>query len=96
MPPVKTKVMAKPKNTKKTILRLIEYMGSYKGLLVLVFFAVIISAGAGVAGDSLLKPVINNYIIPLFNRVQNGETLSSADFFPFKIGFPKEKNAFSP
>ncbi len=83
MPPVKTKVMAKPKNTKKTILRLIEYMGSYKGLLVLVFFAVIISAGAGVAGDSLLKPVINNYIIPLFNRVQNGETLSSADFFPF-------------
>jgi ATP-binding cassette subfamily B protein len=75
--------MAKPKNAKKTISRLIQYMGKYKGLLVIVLLAVVVSAGAGVAGDSLLKPAINNYILPLFNRVKAGETLVAADYVPF-------------
>lgn len=75
--------MAKPKNAKKTISRLIQYMGKYKGLLVIVLLAVVVSAGASVAGDALLKPAINNYIIPLFKRATGGESLVFADYFPF-------------
>src|SRR5574344_669240 len=75
--------MAKPKNAKKTISRLIQYMGKYKGLLVIVLLAVVGSAGASVAGDSLLKPAINNYILPLYERFKNGETLVFADYVPF-------------
>ena len=79
----KTKGMARPKNAGKTILRLLSYIGSYKPLLLIVLFAVLISAGAGVAGDSLIKPAVNDYILPLFNRASSGETLVFADFIPF-------------
>src|SRR5574344_2970413 len=75
--------MAKPKNAKKTIARLIQYMGKFKGLLVIVFLAVVISAGASVACDALIKPALNDYILPLFNRFKNGETLGFADYVPF-------------
>ncbi len=83
MPPVKMKGTQKPKNTKKTISRLVKYIGEYKIHLLFVFFAVIISAGASVAGDYLVKPAINDYIIPLFNCASNGETLTFLDFIPF-------------
>lgn len=75
--------MAKPKNAKKTIARLIQYMGKFKGLLVIVFLAVVISAGASVACDALIKPALNDYILPLFNRFKNGETLGFVDYVPF-------------
>lgn len=83
MPPVKMKGVARPRNARKVIGRLINYIGAYKGLLGIVFIAVVISAGAGVACDSLLKPAINDYILPLFRRAQAGESLSAHDFLPF-------------
>ncbi len=83
MPPLKMKGVARPKNARKVIARLLRYIGSYKGLLVIVFIAVIISSCASVACDSLLKPAINDYIIPLFNRASSGEKLVFADFIPF-------------
>ncbi len=83
MPPVKMKGTDKPKNTRKTIGRLLKYIGTYKLLLFVVFIAVMVSSGASVACDSLLKPAINDYIIPLFKRFSAGETLVSADFLPF-------------
>ncbi len=58
----------KPKNVKKTIKRLLSYMGEYKGLLVLVFFCIIFSSGAMIVGTTLLKPVLNDYIIPLIGQ----------------------------
>lgn len=82
MPP-RMKGVARPKNVRKVIGRLLKYIGSYKSLLIVVFFAVVISACAGVACDSLLKPAINNYIIPLFNRACDGESIVFADFIPF-------------
>ncbi len=83
MPPVKMSGTAKPINASKTIYRLLGYMGKYKGFLSLVFIAVIISSGAGVACDYLLKPAVNNYIIPLYKRFASGESISAADFIPF-------------
>ena len=54
----------KPKNTKRTLLRLISYMGHHKLSMFIVGIMVIISSLANVIGTYMLKPVINRYIIP--------------------------------
>ncbi|MCR5289361.1 MAG: ABC transporter ATP-binding protein/permease [Treponema sp.] len=68
MPPLRRHGGAKPKNTKKTLLRLCSYMAAYKWLWPLEFICVVISAGAGIFGTYLLKPIINNYIVPFIGR----------------------------
>lgn len=83
MPPVKMRGNARPRNARKVIGRLLTYIGEYRALLGIVFIAVVVSAGAGVACDSLLKPAINNYILPLCRRAQAGEQLGASDFLPF-------------
>lgn len=55
----------KPKNTKKTLLRLISYMGHYKMSMLVVGIFVVIGSLAGVLGTYMLKPIINKYIIPM-------------------------------
>ncbi|MBQ7165598.1 MAG: ABC transporter ATP-binding protein [Treponema sp.] len=74
---------AKPKNTARTIKRIFSYLAAYRMQLLFVLLAVIVSAGATVACDSLLKPAINDYIVPLYERACAGETIVLADFFPF-------------
>ena len=64
MPPMREKGFAKPKNAKKTISRILQYMGKFKSLWLVVFLCTLISALAGVAGTYLLKPALNDYIIP--------------------------------
>ena len=59
MPP-RNKGFAKPKNAKKTIGRIIQYMGKFKALWLVVFLCVIISSGASVIGTYLIKPALNN------------------------------------
>lgn len=54
----------RPKNTKKTLLHLLNYLGHYRRSLVLIAVLVCISASSGIAGTYLLKPVINRYILP--------------------------------
>ena len=54
----------KPKNTKKTLFRLISYMGHYKFSMLIVGILVVIGSLAGVFGTYMLKPIINQYIIP--------------------------------
>src|SRR5574344_1663814 len=68
MPPMKMRGVARPKNAKKTIFRLIKYMGQFKKLWPVVFVCVLVSSLAGVAGTYLLKPAINNYIVPLIGK----------------------------
>lgn len=68
MPPVKIKGLQKPKNTKKTIKRILEYMGNYKALWILVFVCVIIAAGADILSSYIIKPVLNDFIIPMIGR----------------------------
>jgi ATP-binding cassette subfamily B protein len=50
---------AKPKNAGKTIKRLLSYVAKSKGLVGLVIFMVILSAGANVAGTALLSPIVD-------------------------------------
>lgn len=54
----------KPRNTKRTLLRLISYMGRYKFSMFVVGILVIVSSLASVFGTYMLKPIINQYIIP--------------------------------
>lgn len=68
MPPVKIRGTQKPKNTKKTILRLVSYMGKFKVLWPLVFFFVIVASLAEVAGTYLLKPALNEFIVPFIGK----------------------------
>ena len=68
MPPVRNKGFAKPKDAKKTIGRILQYMGKFKALWLVVFLCVLISSGASVIGTYLIKPALNNYIIPMIGR----------------------------
>ena len=68
MPPVRNKGFGKPKDAKKTIGRILQYMGKFKALWLVVFLCVIISSGASVIGTYLIKPALNNYIIPLIGK----------------------------
>ena len=54
----------RPKDTKKALKALLHYLGFHKWMLLLVILLIIISTGANITGTYLLKPVINNYIIP--------------------------------
>lgn len=53
-----------PKNLGKTFFRLIRYLTRYKFLLALVILFIVISSVSMVSGSYLLKPLINNYILP--------------------------------
>ena len=54
----------RPKDMKGTFKKLMHYVGRYKGSLVLVAVCLIVSSAASVATSYMLKPLLNNYIIP--------------------------------
>lgn len=54
----------RPKDLKKTIVRLLSYMGMHKFLLAAVAVLVTISAGANLLGTYMVKPLVNRYIVP--------------------------------
>jgi ATP-binding cassette subfamily B multidrug efflux pump len=54
----------KPKDTKKTLSRLLGYMADKKIALLFVIMMMLVSSGGSLAGNYLLKPLINNYILP--------------------------------
>ena len=54
----------RPKDMKGTFKKLMGYVGTYKGALVLVAICLLISSAASVATSYLLKPLLNDYIIP--------------------------------
>ncbi len=54
----------RPKDLRGTVRRLLRYIGRYKAALVLVFICLVLSSGASVMSSYLLKPIINNYILP--------------------------------
>lgn len=87
MPPARPKGFSKPKNAKKTIGRILEYMGKFKSLWIVVFLCVVVSSLAGVAGTFLIKPAINNYILPLAKKVAEGAGAEEikAGLLPFAI-----------
>ena len=54
----------RPKDMKGTFQKLMGYVGKYKASLVLVAVCLIVSSAASVASSYLLKPLLNNYILP--------------------------------
>ena len=60
----------KPKNTSQTMRRLWGYLQKNRSLLFVVVALIIINTVASLSGSYLLRPVINNYIIP-----KNGDGL---------------------
>lgn len=54
----------KPKNMRETLRKLMRYLGRYKAYLVVVVVLLIISSACTVGGSYLIKPLINDYILP--------------------------------
>lgn len=54
----------RPQNLKGTVKKLMGYIGRYKALLVVVAVCLVLSSLGNVAASYLLKPAINDYIIP--------------------------------
>ena len=54
----------KPKDLRGTLSKLMGYLGRYRALLVVVVILLFISAACSVAGSYLIKPLINDYILP--------------------------------
>lgn len=59
------KKMSKPKNIKGTMKRLLSYMKDYKVHMFFVIIGILGASGSSVAGTYLLRPLLNDYIIPL-------------------------------
>ncbi len=53
----------RPKDTKKTLKRMLHYMGIHKWSMALVAVLVCISSSANIFGTYLVKPVVNKYIL---------------------------------
>lgn len=68
MGPPKGKKFEKPKDTKKTVKRLWEYLKQSKKLLITAIVLVIIAAAVDMASIYVLAPIIDDYIMPM---VQN-------------------------
>ncbi len=65
MPPVRGPMeLKKPKDTKKTILRLFSYLKEDKLLLAIVAFCVVGHTVTNLAGSYMLRPIINDFIAP--------------------------------
>ena len=54
----------KPKNLRGTVGKLMNYLGRYKLQLILVAICILISSACSVGGSYLLRPLINDYILP--------------------------------
>ena len=54
----------RPKDFRGTVKKLLRYIGRYKATLVLVFVCLVVSSAASVLSSYLLKPIINDYILP--------------------------------
>lgn len=69
MPPVKMRGDGrKAKNPKKTIARLLGYLGAYKKSLIAVVICIILSAVAQTASASSLGTLVDDYITPLLSQ----------------------------
>jgi len=54
----------KPNDSKKTLKQLFKYLNKDKLLLFLVVLMIVLSSCASIVGTYLMKPIINNYILP--------------------------------
>ena len=64
MPGPRKQSFAKPKNAKGTFRRILKYFKPYRAQLALVLIGLLASVAANIAGTYMLRPIINEYIIP--------------------------------
>lgn len=64
MPGPRKQSFAKPRNAKGTFRRILKYFKPYRAQLVLVLIGLLASVAANIAGTYMLRPIINEYIIP--------------------------------
>jgi ATP-binding cassette subfamily B protein len=69
--PGAAKDFRKPKDTKGTMLRLLDYVVSNKLLLIAVLCTMLISTLANLAASYFLKPLIDDYIVPYIGEAWN-------------------------
>lgn len=55
---------AKPKNTKKTLGRLLSYLSAYKFRLIIALICLFVSTAAMIGFTALFSPLINDFILP--------------------------------
>ena len=58
----------KPKNSKAALARIFNYLWHYKFHFILSVICIIISSAATIAGTYLLKPLLNDYIVPFIGQ----------------------------
>lgn len=58
------KQSGKPREVRKTFFRLMTYLAKDKNLLIVIGSLIIISIGCNLVGSYMIRPIINNYIIP--------------------------------
>lgn len=68
----------KPKDAKATLNRLLGYISKQRGLLVIVFICVVISAVANLAGSYMLRPIINTLETDFFAITAGTSTVEAA------------------
>ena len=68
----------KPKNTKKTIGRLLGYVGKYKFLLLVVFLFMMINTTFSLVGGYMTRPIINRLAAYSFNYNQEYGAVDTA------------------
>lgn len=54
----------KPKEGRKTFRRLVSYVAADRRMLMVIGFLILVSIASNLAGSYLLRPIINNYILP--------------------------------
>lgn len=55
----------KPRNSRETIKRLMDYLNEDRPKMALAFVCVIIGTGSTLAGAYMLRPIINTFIAPV-------------------------------
>ncbi len=58
----------RPKDTRGTLVRILGYAGKKKGLFFLVIVLMLISTGCSLAASYYLRPLIDDYIVPLITQ----------------------------
>lgn len=58
------KPSGKPKEGRKTFRRLVSYVAADRRMLIVIGFLILVSIASNLAGSYLLRPIINNYILP--------------------------------
>lgn len=65
----------KPKDTKKTVKRLMQYIGKQKKYLYIMIACVIVSSVTNVAATVFIQPIVDDYLTPMIGKELTAELL---------------------